>query len=151
VSTAIPRGEPRLHCPHCSYDLAGVESIGGVILCPECGRDREPGLLNTFERLSAKLQLVRMCVPFASCLAFAVVFQLIARAVGAPDSTLTCFLMTTLIFFLVVGPAFAILGPSLKPEGKLRRWHDWAWCYAVAVLISVGLGAASLAMLWWRR
>jgi hypothetical protein len=144
----MPRGDPRFHCPHCSYDLAGIESNDGIILCPECGRDCEPGLLNAFERVSAGRLIFRMCLPFAACLAFAVVFQLIARAVGAPDSTLTCFLMPTLIFFLVVGPAFALLGPNLKPEGKLRRWHDWAWCYAVAVFVSLGLAAGALAVVW---
>lgn len=144
----MPRRDARLHCPHCSYDLAGIESDRGIILCPECGRDCEPGLLTAFERVSAKRLIVRMCVPFAACLAFCVAFQLIARAVGAPDSTLTCFLAPTLLFFLAIGPAFALLGPNLKPTGKLRRWHDWAWCYAAAVLISAVLGAASLAMLW---
>ena len=144
----MPRNDGKLLCPHCSYDLAGIESNEGVIVCPECGRECEPGLLTAFERVSAKRLIFRMCMPFVSCMAFASVFHLVARAVGAPDSTLTCFLTPTLIFFLAVGPAFALLGPNLKPDGKLRRWHDWAWCYAAAVALSVGLAVATVALVW---
>lgn len=142
------RGEFRLFCPHCSYDLAGIESEGGIIVCPECGRDWEPGILTTFERVSAKRLIFRMCVPFAACLALCVVFQLVARAAGAPAETFTCFLVPTLIFFLAVGPSFALLGPNLKPQGKLRRWHDWAWCYVVAVLLSFAMATVAFATLW---
>lgn len=145
----MPRSGPSLPCPHCAYDLTGIDPDEGLIVCPECGRECEPGLLRAFERVSDRRLVIRMLAPFAACLAFFVLVQGAVRLLNASNMESGCVLLPLVVAIWLLGPSFAILGPTLTSQGRMRRARDWTICYLWAVGGSAGLGALAIAIGRW--
>ena len=121
---------PGFTCPKCDYDLGGAEM--GV--CPECGREAEPGDVAKFRRRGAAAAAVNPLARRMVLAGAAVVMvmsggaSLLAIGVGAPEAAIAAAVVCGIAAAGSIGSGWMAALAAPRPERAVVRY---AWLVAL--------------------